>query len=121
MPTSPHLDSGRALEPVEKSIHDHWILFVLEGAALIVLGLLAIIVPSIATSYVTVALGWLFLVSGAIGLVATFWARHAPGVWWSLVSALLAILVGVILIANESHELYGGLLGWPFDTAGPLR
>ena len=92
-----------------------------EGVALIALGLVAIIVPSIAASYLTVALGWVFLGSGAIGLATTFWARQAPGFWWSLVSALLAVLVGVILIVNEPQELYGGLLGWPFETAGPLR
>jgi uncharacterized membrane protein HdeD (DUF308 family) len=34
---------------------------------------------------------------------------------------LLATLVGVILIARKSQELYGGLLGWPFETAGPLQ
>ena len=61
------------------------------------------------------------LASGATGLATTLWARRSPGFWWSLVSALLAILVGVILIAGESHELYGGLLGWPFETSGPLR
>jgi uncharacterized membrane protein HdeD (DUF308 family) len=102
-------------------MHDHWFLFLVEGVALIVLGLLAVMVPSIGTSYVTVAVGWLFLGSGALGLATTFWARHAPGFWWSLVSAVLAILVGVVLIANKSQELYGGLLGWPFETAGPLR
>ena len=72
-------------------------------------------------SNVTAVLGWLFLVSGAIGLATTYWARQAPGFWWSLVSALLAIFVGVVLIANKSQELYGGLIGWPFQTAGPLR
>jgi uncharacterized membrane protein HdeD (DUF308 family) len=121
MTTNPYSDSDRAPGSAVKAIHDHWILFVVEGAALIVLGLLAIMVPSIAASYVTAVLGWLFLASGALGLATTFWARQAPGFWWSLVSALLAILVGVVLIANESHELYGGLLGWPFETAGPLR
>jgi len=104
-----------------KAIGDHWILFVVEGVALVALGLMAIIVPSIAPSYLTVALGWVFLGSGATGLATTFWARRAPGFWWSLASALLAILVGVILIINQAHELYGGLLGWPFETAGPLR
>ena len=107
--------------PSAKSIRDHWILFVAEGVALVALGLVAVIVPSIAASYLTVALGWVFLGSGVIGLVTTFWARQAPGFWWSLISALLAVLVGVVLIANELHELYGGLLGWPFETAGPLR
>jgi uncharacterized membrane protein HdeD (DUF308 family) len=124
MPTDRHSQRHRApaaAGSIQKSIRDHSMLFLVEGAVVIVLGLLAVIVPSIATSHVSVALGWVFLGSGAVGLVTTFWARHAPGFWWSLVSALLAILVGAVLIASESHELYGGLLGWPFETAGPLR
>jgi uncharacterized membrane protein HdeD (DUF308 family) len=116
MTTSRYSDGAAA-----NSIHDHWVLFLVEGVALIALGLLAIFIPSIATSAVTVTLGWLFLVSGAIGLATTFWARKAPGFWWSLVSALLAVLVGAVLIAHKSHDLYGGLIGWPFEKAGPLR
>ena len=107
--------------PVGKSIHDHWMLFIVEGVTLIWLGLLAIVIPSIAGENVTAILGWLFLVSGVIGLATTYWARQAPGFWWSLVSALLAILVGVVLIANKSEDLYGGLIGWPFELDGPLR
>lgn len=121
MTTNSSSASDRISASAAKSIGDHWLLFVVEGVALVALGLVAIIVPSIAPSYLTVALGWIFLGSGAIGLATTFWARQAPGFWWSLASALLAILVGVILIVNEAHELYGGLLGWPFETAGPLR
>ena len=106
---------------VAKSTPDHWVLFLMEGVALVLLGLLAIVVPSIANENVTGILGWLFLLSGATGLVTTYWARQAPGLLWSLVSALLAILVGVVLIENRSQDLYGGLLGWPFHDAGPLR
>src|SRR5450759_1951360 len=62
-----------------------------------------------------------FYPSGVIGLVTTFWARHIPGFWWSLVSALLGILVGAVLIAHRSNDLYGGLMGWPLETIGPLR
>jgi uncharacterized membrane protein HdeD (DUF308 family) len=36
--------------------------------------------------------------SGVIGLIATFRMRHAPGFWWSLVSAILAIAAGVLLL-----------------------
>ena len=106
---------------VRTAAPDHLILFLVEGVALILLGLLAIVIPSIDGANVTVVLGWLFLVSGAVGLVATYRARQAPGFWWSLVSALLAIVVGVVLIANKSHDLYGGLMGWPFEKTGPLR
>jgi uncharacterized membrane protein HdeD (DUF308 family) len=99
----------------------YWMLFLFEGVVLVVLGLLAVIIPSIASSTVTLSLAWLFLVSGFVGLVTTFWARHLPGFWWSLVSALLGVLIGVVLLAHRSQDVYGGLLGWPLATVGPLR
>jgi len=107
--------------PAEQSTRNHSIIFLLEGVALILLGLLAIIIPSIDSANATVVLGWLFLVSGALGLVTTYWARQAPGFWWSLVSALLAVIVGAVLIAHKSQDLYGGLMGWPLERVGPLR
>ena len=119
--TNQYSNGDRLPEPVARPIHDHWIFFLVEGVAIILLGLLAIVVPSITSSEVTIVLGWVFLVSGAIGLATTYWARQAPGFWWSLVSALLAILVGAVLIANKPHNLYGGLMGWPFEKVGQLR
>jgi uncharacterized membrane protein HdeD (DUF308 family) len=119
MDTNHYLDRDPA--KVAKSTPDHWVLFLIEGVALILLGLLAVAVPSIANENVTGILGWLFLLSGVLGLVTTYWARQAPGLLWSLVSALLAIFVGVVLIENRSQDLYGGMLGWPFHDDGPLR
>jgi uncharacterized membrane protein HdeD (DUF308 family) len=121
MPTKHDSEGDRILGQAAKSIHDHWMLFLGEGSVLMLLGLLAIAVPAIAGTKVTLVLGWIFLISGAAGLATTYWARHAPGFWWSLVSALIAILVGVVLIAYKSQYLYGGLLGWPLDNNGPLR
>jgi uncharacterized membrane protein HdeD (DUF308 family) len=40
------------------------------------------------------------LISGIAGLVVTFWARQMPGFWWSLISAALAVLAGLILLAR---------------------
>jgi uncharacterized membrane protein HdeD (DUF308 family) len=105
------MDANRL--PDARSIHDYWKVFVGEGGALVALGLLAIVIPSIAGGSITLFLSWLFLISGVIGLLTTFWARHLPGFWWSLVSALLAIIVGVVLIAHRAQDLYGGLMGWP--------
>ena len=94
------MNSGRrnAAERVAQSIRDHWVLFLVEGIVLVVLGVLAIVVPPIATLAVTILIGWLFLISGIVGLVTTFMARHAPGFWWSLLSAVLAIAAGVVLL-----------------------
>ena len=89
-------------------VPDHWALFIAEGVVLILLGLLAMTVPLIANENVTGILGWPLLAQGATGLATTYWARQAPGFLWSLVSALLAIFVGVVLIENKSEDLYGG-------------
>ena len=115
------MDVNRLPDTVTRSVHDYWMVFLFEGVVLVALGLLAIVIPSIASSAATPFLGWLFIVSGVIGLVTTFWARHIPGFWWSLVSALLGILIGAVLIAHRSTDLYGGLTGWPLETVGPLR
>jgi uncharacterized membrane protein HdeD (DUF308 family) len=85
---------------VARSIREHWVLFVVEGIVLIVLGLLAVLLPPLATLGVTLFLGWLFVISGIMGLIATFWARQAPGFWWSLLSAVLGIAVGLVLLIS---------------------
>src|SRR6476619_76463 len=90
------IDSGEAnrlQRALAQSVREHWVLFLIEGIVLVVLGLLAIIIPPIATIAVTLFLGWLFLIS------TTVWARHAPGFWWSLLSAALAIAAGIVLLA----------------------
>jgi uncharacterized membrane protein HdeD (DUF308 family) len=84
---------------VASSLHRHWKLYLAEGIALVVLGVIAILVPPIATLAVTIVLGWLFLISGIIGLSTTFMMRQAPGFWWSLLSGVLAIVVGGLLLA----------------------
>ena len=85
---------------VANALHQHWKLYLAEGIALVILGFVAILVPPIATLAVTIVLGWLFLLSGVFGLFTTFMMRHAPGFWWSLISAVLGIVVGLLLLAR---------------------
>ena len=84
---------------VTKALHDHWALYLVEGVVLIVLGATAIALPPLATLVVTILIGWLIFLSGIVGLFTTFWMRRAPGFWWSLLSAVLAVVVGVLLLA----------------------
>jgi uncharacterized membrane protein HdeD (DUF308 family) len=92
-------DLDRIQAAVANSVHAHWRLFLTEGIILLVLGILAIVVPPVATIAVAVLIGWLLLMSGIVGLIATFRSRGAPGFWWSLVSALIGIAAGVVLLA----------------------
>jgi uncharacterized membrane protein HdeD (DUF308 family) len=81
------------------TLHQHWVLFLVEGVVLLVLGALAVVLAPLATLAVTIVLGWLLLASGIMGLITTFWMRQAPGFWWALLSALLGIAVGIMLLA----------------------
>lgn len=80
------------------AVHEHWALFLAEGIILVILGIAAIMLPLVATIALTIIIGWIFLVSGIVGLVTTFWMRQAPGFWWSLISAIIAIGAGVVLL-----------------------
>jgi uncharacterized membrane protein HdeD (DUF308 family) len=83
---------------VAGAIQAHWRLFLIEGIVLVILGVAAIVVPPIATLAFELVIGWLFLFSGIVGLVTTFWMRNAPGFWWSLLSAVVAIAAGLVLL-----------------------
>jgi uncharacterized membrane protein HdeD (DUF308 family) len=82
------------------AVREHWKAFLIEGILLVILGLAAIIVPPLAGLAITIFLGWMFLISGVAGLALTFWARQMPGFWWSLISAVLGIVAGIILLAR---------------------
>jgi uncharacterized membrane protein HdeD (DUF308 family) len=83
---------------VAGAIHAHWMLFLIEGIMLVILGAGAVILPVVATFAFTLVIGWLFLISGGVGLVTTFWMRNAPGFWWALLSAIVGIAAGIVLI-----------------------
>jgi uncharacterized membrane protein HdeD (DUF308 family) len=89
---------GDLQRSVANAIHAHWGLFLFEGIMLVILGAAAIILPEVATLAFTLIIGWLFLISGGVGLVTTFWMRNAPGFWWALVSAVVGIAAGIVLI-----------------------
>jgi len=80
------------------AIHEHWTLFLIEGIILVILGVAAIALPPLATLAFTIIIGWVFLISGVVGLFTTFWARGVPGFWWSLISAIVGIAAGVVLL-----------------------
>jgi uncharacterized membrane protein HdeD (DUF308 family) len=93
-------DVAKLQSDMRAAVKANWKAFLFEGIVLAVLGLAAMIVPPLASLAVTIFLGWMFLISGVAGLIVTFWARQMPGFWWSLFSAALAVLAGLILLAR---------------------
>ena len=102
--TSPE-DFSRLQSAMSQAVKAHWKAFLFEGILLAVLGIAALILPPLASLAITIFLGWMFLISGIGGLVVTYWARSTPGFWWSLISAALAVLAGMLLLARPMQAV----------------
>jgi uncharacterized membrane protein HdeD (DUF308 family) len=92
-------DIERLQAAVAGSLQAHWVFFLIEGIVLLALGVAAMLVPPLATMAVEILIGWLVLVSGIVGLVMSLRVRGAPGFGWSLASAVVGIVAGLVLLA----------------------
>lgn len=88
---------NRSSNDMQHAISDalgvHWRLFMFQGVIMILLGVLAVAAPMMATVAVDIYVGWLFLISGIVGLVAMFSARDIPAFLWSLITAALSVAI----------------------------
>jgi uncharacterized membrane protein HdeD (DUF308 family) len=91
-------DFERMQAALATSLSAHWKLFLIEGIVLVILGVAAVMLPLIATIAVAIMIGWIFLLSGVVGLLSTFRMRSAPGFWWSLISGILGVVAGIVLL-----------------------
>ncbi|MHC2619517.1 uncharacterized membrane protein HdeD (DUF308 family) [Bradyrhizobium huanghuaihaiense] len=98
-------DFSRLQSAMSQAVKAHWRAFLFEGILLAVLGIAALIVPPLASLATAIFLGWVFLISGIGGLIVTYWARSTPGFWWSLISAALACLAGMLLLARPMQAV----------------
>ncbi|QQO11844.1 HdeD family acid-resistance protein [Bradyrhizobium diazoefficiens] len=98
-------DFSRLQSTMSQTVKAHWKAFLFEGILLAVLGIAALILPPLASLAIAILLGWMFLISGIGGLIVTYWARSTPGFWWSLISAALAVLAGMLLLARPMQAV----------------
>ena len=83
---------------IKDSLAAHWRLVLAQGVIMVILGVLALAAPVFATIAVDIYVGWLFLFSGVLGLIAIFSARHPTRFRWGMVTAGLSLVLGVMLV-----------------------
>jgi uncharacterized membrane protein HdeD (DUF308 family) len=88
---------------VRDTVRLHWRLFLTQGVIMVILGLLAVIWPGISTIAVDVYVGWLFLLSGIVGLASMFLAPNVQAFLWMLLTAALSLFVGVMLLWHPTE------------------
>jgi uncharacterized membrane protein HdeD (DUF308 family) len=73
--------------------------FIALGAALMLLGFLAIAVPFAATLVSTIFLGWLLIISGIVHAVHAARSRTWRGFPWEVLGAVFHVVAGVLVVA----------------------
>ncbi len=85
---------------IAAAVHAHWKMFLAQGIVMMILGLLAVALPNLSTLAVELMVGWLFVFGGFFRALAILRGRHVPGYWWSLITSILAVALGLLLIAR---------------------
>lgn len=81
-----------------EALRAHWKLFLFQGIVMVIFGILAVAAPAYASVAVDIYIGWLFLLSGLVGIVAMFSAGNFTNFLWTFVTALLSLAVGIMLL-----------------------
>lgn len=94
--------SQMTIDDMQRTIRDtvrvHSGLFLAQGVIMTLLGIAAVIWPQISSVAVEVYVGWMFLLSGVLGLAMMFFAPNVAGFLWSLLTGALSLFVGVLLL-----------------------
>lgn len=75
-----------------------WVIALSIG--LIILGMLAIVMPAIASAFFTAAIGWVVLIGGIVMIVEAFQSRALRGFWLSLMVGIFYVIAGIYTLAN---------------------
>jgi uncharacterized membrane protein HdeD (DUF308 family) len=78
--------------------HSPWL--TIEGVLLILLGMGVLLAPMFAGIAAGILFGWVLVMAGVVGLASAFAGRAEAHFGWSLASAIIALGVGLILIAR---------------------
>jgi uncharacterized membrane protein HdeD (DUF308 family) len=88
--------TNTALVPQPSSI---WWVFLLQGFAGVILGLMLVTQPGATIVALTTFLGFYWLITGLLGLVQVFVDRSTPWIW-SLLSGIVGILAGLFVLRH---------------------
>ena len=86
-------------------LRGEWGWFALLGVALVILGLVAVGSPFVASLATAVFIGALLLIGGVAEVVGAFWCRAWSGFFFHLLAGHLSAVVGVLFLAAPVDAL----------------
>lgn len=101
------LDAAAAAlrEAMRETVKKYSFWYLVQGVLMIAAGVLALVYPFIASVAIIYLLGWILIVSGVLQGIGLIGARDVPHYWLQLISAVLAILIGLLLLRQPDSGL----------------
>ncbi|MBF2050981.1 MAG: HdeD family acid-resistance protein [Leptolyngbya sp. IPPAS B-1204] len=75
-----------------------WVIALSIG--LIILGVIAILLPGIASAFFTSVMAWIAIISGAVMIVEAFQSRPLRGFWLNLLVGIAYVIAGIYILFN---------------------
>jgi uncharacterized membrane protein HdeD (DUF308 family) len=92
-------------DAMRDTVRRNSLLYLLQGVLMVITGLLALIYPALASVAIVRLLGWVLIVSGIFQGIGLIGASEVPYFWMELLSAVLAIVIGVLLLRHTDAGL----------------
>lgn len=92
-------------DAVRGAVKRHALFYLIQASLMVVAGIVALVFPLIASQIITLVLGWLLVASGVIQVISLVSARHTPDLWLQVISAVLALLIGFLILRFPSQTL----------------
>lgn len=97
-------------EATRETFRRRSMLFMIQGGLLAFAGVVALISPIFASAFFVIFLGWLLIIAGIAQAISLIGATKVHYFWLQLVSAVLAIIVGFMLISRPEAGLLAATL-----------
>jgi uncharacterized membrane protein HdeD (DUF308 family) len=92
-------------EAMRETVKRHSLWYLIQGALMVIAGVLALIYPLVSSVAVVLFLGWLLIISGILQGISLFDARRVPHFWLQLVSVVLSVIIGVLFLRDPGQAL----------------
>ena len=98
-------------DALRETVRRYSLLYLIQGVLMLVTGVLALIYPWIASVTIVRLLGWFLIISGMLQGIGLISAREVPYFWLEVISAVLAIVIGLLLLRHiDAGMLFFGVL-----------
>lgn len=92
-------------EAMRETVRRHSLWYLVQGALMVLGGVLALVYPIVSSVAVVLFLGWILILSGVVQGFSLIGAKDVPHFWPQLVSVVLSVIVGVLFIRHPGEGL----------------